>query len=248
MGVARKGSDWGVNWATGIVPQISDVEVVGYVVRSQESAAIARVRLGDSVTPFFLSLEEAVEKTAPDGVLILTTTEAHVDLVSRALTLGCHVLVEKPFVPTVAEGRILVQMAENRGLILMVNQNFRFFPAAQRAADLVRVPIFVLSALMIFTTFTASALVGLGTDSWAWTDAARGPRIARMQAILRVMNAPFRQELADSRKFLCDCRVALARSAAGGAPGIGLNYFSDLKTGETNLKGAFHECRSRCLS
>lgn len=130
--------DWGIDWATGIIPQVGGVEIVGYVARSQERAAEARVRLGDDVTPFLFSLEEAVERTAPDGILIFTTTEAHVDLVSRALTLGCHVLVEKPFVPTVDEGRTLVRMAEDGGLVLMVNQNFRFFPAAQRAADLVR--------------------------------------------------------------------------------------------------------------
>ncbi|MER8604887.1 Gfo/Idh/MocA family oxidoreductase [Mesorhizobium sp. M1233] len=130
--------EWGVNWANSVIPQIKDVEIVGYVVRSQERAAAARVRLGDHVTPFFLSLEEALKQTAADGVLVLTTTEAHVDLVSRALAVGCHVLVEKPFVPSVAEARTLVRMAEDRGLVLMVNQNFRFFPAAQRAADLVR--------------------------------------------------------------------------------------------------------------
>src|SRR5262249_37845920 len=96
--------DWCSDRATGIIPQVGGVEIVGYVVRSQERAAEARVRLGDVVTPFLFSLEEAVERTAPDGILIFTTTEAHVDLVSRALTLGCHVFVAKPFVPTAHEG------------------------------------------------------------------------------------------------------------------------------------------------
>ncbi|MER9230009.1 Gfo/Idh/MocA family oxidoreductase [Mesorhizobium sp. M0664] len=130
--------DWGMNWATGIVPQVKDVEIVGYVARSAERVDAARARLGERVAPFFFSLEEAVERTAADGVLVLTTTEAHVELVSRALALGCHVLVEKPFVATVDDGRDLVRMAEAQNLILMVNQNFRFFPAAQRAADIVR--------------------------------------------------------------------------------------------------------------
>ncbi|RWO23567.1 MAG: Gfo/Idh/MocA family oxidoreductase [Mesorhizobium sp.] len=130
--------DWGLNWATTIVPQIKTVEVVGYVARSQERAAAARMKLGNHVAPFFLSLDEAVKRTAPDGVLVFTTTDTHVELVKRALEFGCHVLVEKPFVPTVKEGRELVQMAAGRDLILMVNQNFRFFPAAQRAAGIVR--------------------------------------------------------------------------------------------------------------
>ncbi|MER9174370.1 Gfo/Idh/MocA family oxidoreductase [Mesorhizobium sp. M0955] len=130
--------DWGLNWATTIVPQVGNIEMVGYVARSRERADAASARLGEHVAPFFSSLEEAVERTAADGVLVLTTTDAHVELVSRALALGRHVLVEKPFVPTVDEGRELVRMAEARNLVLMVNQNFRFFPAAQRAADIVR--------------------------------------------------------------------------------------------------------------
>lgn len=130
--------DWGMNWATGIAPHVRDVEMVGYVARSQERAAAARSRLGQSAAPFFFSLEEAVGRTGADGVLVFTTTEAHVDVVSRALALGCHVLVEKPLAATVDEGRELVRVAEACGLILMVNQNFRFFPAAQRAADIVR--------------------------------------------------------------------------------------------------------------
>lgn len=130
--------DWGMNWASSITPKVQAIEIVGYVARSRARAAAARARLGDCAAPFFFSLREAVERTAADGVLVLTPTETHVELVSRALALGCHVLVEKPFVPTVSEGRELVRVAEARGLVLMVNQNFRYFPAAQRAADIVR--------------------------------------------------------------------------------------------------------------
>ncbi|WP_026615218.1 Gfo/Idh/MocA family protein [Ensifer aridi] len=130
--------DWGVNWATTIVPQVPEVEIAGYVVRSQDKAEISRERLGERAAPFFLSLEEAIERTGADGVLVLTTTAAHVELVSRALALGRHVLVEKPFVQTIEEGSELVRIAAAQKLVLMVNQNFRFFPAAQRAAEIVR--------------------------------------------------------------------------------------------------------------
>ena len=50
---------------------------------------------------------------------------------------GRHVLVEKPFAPTVADARTVVDCAERHGRLVMVSQNYRFFPAARTAARLV---------------------------------------------------------------------------------------------------------------
>ncbi|OWK21471.1 hypothetical protein AJ88_23875 [Mesorhizobium amorphae CCBAU 01583] len=47
-------------------------------------------------------------------------------------------MVEKPFVSTIFEATHLVDVADRYRLILMVSQNFRFFPAAITAARLVR--------------------------------------------------------------------------------------------------------------
>lgn len=129
---------WGLNWATEIVPQVARATIVGCVFRDPDRVSDTRARWPDPNVPFFPSLEDAIDETKADGVLVLTTTDAHASLVNTALSLGCHVLVEKPFVPTLEEGRALAQLACERGLILMVNQNFRFFPAAQRAAQIVQ--------------------------------------------------------------------------------------------------------------
>jgi predicted dehydrogenase len=48
------------------------------------------------------------------------------------------VLLEKPFAPSVAEARRVVDLAAERGLQLMVSQNYRFFPAVRVATELVR--------------------------------------------------------------------------------------------------------------
>jgi predicted dehydrogenase len=47
-------------------------------------------------------------------------------------------LVEKPFTETLAEARALATLARERQRVLMVNQNYRWFPAPRLARDLLR--------------------------------------------------------------------------------------------------------------
>lgn len=56
-------------------------------------------------------------------------------IVEAALRAGKHVLAQKPFAPDPATGSRLVQLAEEHGLVLAVNQQLRFDegPAAARA-------------------------------------------------------------------------------------------------------------------
>jgi len=129
---------WGLNWATEIIPQVRSVALVGCVARGQSRIPEIRARWPHREVPFFGSLGDAIRETDADGVLVVTTTEAHAALVGQALALNRHVLVEKPFVETSKDAAALAQISETRGLVLMVNQNFRFFPAAQRAAEIVR--------------------------------------------------------------------------------------------------------------
>ena len=49
-------------------------------------------------------------------------------LIQRALESGKHVLSQKPFVTDIREGRKLIELAEQRGLKLAVNQNGRWAP------------------------------------------------------------------------------------------------------------------------
>src|SRR5262249_56281415 len=69
--------------------------------------------------PLSGSLCDSIRETDADGVLVVTTTEAHAGLVGQALALDRHVLVEKPFVETSKDAAALAQISETRGLVLM---------------------------------------------------------------------------------------------------------------------------------
>jgi predicted dehydrogenase len=55
-----------------------------------------------------------------------------------ALRAGRHLLLEKPFAPTMAEARRVVAEAEARGLVLSIAQNYRFLPAVAVLTELVQ--------------------------------------------------------------------------------------------------------------
>ena len=65
-----------------------------------------------------LTFEEIIADPNVEIVLNLTTPPTHYSLCRRALEAGKHVYVEKPLSLTYAEGKALVSLAEERGLLL----------------------------------------------------------------------------------------------------------------------------------
>jgi predicted dehydrogenase len=72
-----------------------------------------------------------------DAVVIATPTASHFELAMRALHAGKHVLIEKPMTATVAEAGHLVDEAERRGLVLMVDHTFVYTPAVRLIRNLI---------------------------------------------------------------------------------------------------------------
>ena len=54
---------------------------------------------------------------------------AHAPVTRAALEAGLHVLVEKPFTETLEQARALERLAEDLKRVLLVSQNYRWFPA-----------------------------------------------------------------------------------------------------------------------
>ncbi|MGI8868609.1 MAG: Gfo/Idh/MocA family protein [Mycobacteriales bacterium] len=128
---------FGRNWATEMIPQVTDVEVVAradVAAASREKAITEGLVAADRC---YETVEAAIEATDPDAVLVTANLIGHVPAVRAGLQAGKHVLVEKPFAPTVAEARELVDLAASAGVMLMVSQNYRFFPAVRAVQQLI---------------------------------------------------------------------------------------------------------------
>jgi predicted dehydrogenase len=123
----------GGHWFRTVLSPGSDVEMVAWVEIVEEARQQAIEKWPLPQERCFSSLEAAFERYEADAVLITASLPGHVPSARTALQAGKHVLMEKPFAPTMQEARELVELAERQQRILMISQNYRFFPRVQAA-------------------------------------------------------------------------------------------------------------------
>jgi predicted dehydrogenase len=128
---------WGRNWVEEVTRSTPGVEPVAWVDVDPATRERAIVDLDLPERRVFGALEEALEVVAAEAALVVVPLAAHALVTQHALEAGLHVLVEKPFAETLEEARALERLAQDRGRVLMVNQNYRWFPAPACARRLV---------------------------------------------------------------------------------------------------------------
>ncbi len=72
-----------------------------------------------------------------DAVAIATPATTHYDLAIRALQNDKHVLLEKPLALRVSQAEALMEEAESRNLVLMVDHTFVYTAAVRKIRDLI---------------------------------------------------------------------------------------------------------------
>ncbi len=128
---------WGRDWAKSVLQRDDEVALLACVDAGPASLALARKELDLPTESYFDSLTAALAAVDAEAVLITANLPGHVPLALEALRAGKHVLLEKPFSPSLAEARQVVELAAERDRVLMISQNYRFFPAVQAVRDLV---------------------------------------------------------------------------------------------------------------
>lgn len=73
-----------------------------------------------------------------DAVVIATSASTHAALARRCIAEGVHVLVEKPFTTDLSEARNLIDLAAERGVVLMAGHTFEYNPAVHMMKGLVQ--------------------------------------------------------------------------------------------------------------
>jgi predicted dehydrogenase len=125
---------WGPNLVRNFA-QVDDARVVAVCDMSPSRRAAA-----EKAAPGVRTYEDVTAMLADpsvDAVVIATPVTSHFRLGLDALRAGKHVLVEKPFAASVAEGEQLIDEAERAGLVLMVDHTFVYTSAVRKIAELV---------------------------------------------------------------------------------------------------------------
>jgi predicted dehydrogenase len=85
----------------------------------------------------FGSYEEVLLRAEIDAVALATPVSTHFPLARRALEAGKHVLVEKPITHSLATARELIELADRKQRVLMVDHTFVYHPAVNKIKALV---------------------------------------------------------------------------------------------------------------
>jgi predicted dehydrogenase len=73
-----------------------------------------------------------------DAVVIATPVKSHYSLAKASLLAGKHTFIEKPMASSTTECEELIDIAEDKGLILMVDHTFLYSSAVRKIVDIVQ--------------------------------------------------------------------------------------------------------------
>jgi predicted dehydrogenase len=118
------------------IRRIEGCEIVGVCDREPLMAKQLFERF--PVKQYFTDLTELVDKARPDVIHITTPAESHFDVARFCLEQSCHVYVEKPFTLYAEQAQHLVDLAQRKGVKLMVGHNDQFSHVARRMRALVQ--------------------------------------------------------------------------------------------------------------
>lgn len=88
-----------------------------------------------NVSEAFGSVDDLLKWGEFDVAAVLTPPEVRAEVCLPILKAKKHLMVEKPFNHSLDEARLIVNTAEEAGMTLAVNQNFRWIPPAPRLRE-----------------------------------------------------------------------------------------------------------------
>jgi predicted dehydrogenase len=110
-------------------------ELLGDRLRFLCDLSKARLEHARAVAPFVsltLDLDDVLNDDDVKAVIIASGAETHYDIGKRCLEAGRHCLIEKPLTLRTDEALELIELAERRGLVLMVGHLLLYHPAVNR--------------------------------------------------------------------------------------------------------------------
>ncbi|MGK0289392.1 MAG: putative dehydrogenase [bacterium] len=126
-------------WGPNLVRNFSWTEgiTVKYVCDLNEDRLSKVNLLFPNVQKITTDIQEVMNDPEVEAVAIATPVHTHYDLAKQALLAGKHVLVEKPMTDSSKKAKELVDIAEEKGLTLMVDHTFLFTGAVRKIKELV---------------------------------------------------------------------------------------------------------------
>jgi predicted dehydrogenase len=134
LGVGR----WGIHWVRNFLHH-PHAEVIAIVDPSRERLAECKEKFNlDNRVILATDWASVRLQKNIDGIVVATPASTHYDLIADALTLGYHVLAEKPLTLDPSECLELTHLAAKQQRQLFVDHTYLFHPAVERGQQLLR--------------------------------------------------------------------------------------------------------------
>ena len=106
--------------------RLGTIDVVGLAECSEDVARAKAEALG--IERYYGDYRELLKQDEILSVHICSPNYLHYEMAKAALEAGKHVICEKPLAISAAEAEELVELAEQKGLVNVVNFNIRYYP------------------------------------------------------------------------------------------------------------------------
>ncbi|GAC1535638.1 MAG: hypothetical protein NVS2B4_16070 [Ramlibacter sp.] len=172
---------------------IEGVEIVSIIGRELSKAQEVASRYG--ARHVTTSLDEALARADVDAVILCTPTQLHAGQSIAAMRAGKHVQVEIPLCDRLDDGRAVVAMQQQTGLVAMCGHTRRFNPSHQFVHRKIRAGEFHVLQMDVQTYFfRRTNMNALGqprswTDHLLWHHAAHTVDLFQHQSGSRVVKA-----------------------------------------------------------
>lgn len=123
-------------WGKNIVRNFYNLNVLDTVCDLDEESlkTVQEQFPGVNVTRDF---KDIINNESITGVAVVTPSHTHFKMVKAMLEAGKNVYVEKPISTVAEEARVLTELAEEKGLVLMVDHLLLYHPAVNRLKMLI---------------------------------------------------------------------------------------------------------------
>jgi predicted dehydrogenase len=103
-----------------------DIEIAGICDEHPERMQDAIQRFGIDEGRVFSDVDECLERSRPDFVILCPATARHAEYVERVAPHKVHLLVEKPFAASVEDADRMIAAARQAGLMMAINWPLRW--------------------------------------------------------------------------------------------------------------------------
>jgi predicted dehydrogenase len=116
------------------VAQASASCTLGAIVDPAPAAVAIAEKAG---VPLYRTLDELLAKDRPDGIVLATPNQLHVEHARICIAAGVPILLEKPIAPTVQEAQTLVDEVQRSGVSVLIGHHRAHSPIIARAKQLI---------------------------------------------------------------------------------------------------------------